>query len=159
MNLRNMEKAVKPTHFPMPNAEELRHKFAGSDRFSVMDMNHASHQFPIDKESSELCTFYTPWSLYKYETLVMGVHTASNGCQEKTRLVLDGCQGMVQIDDAVIVHGKGAEHDKSLVNVLHRLSERGFTLGREKCKYQVIWFGNTYSKHGMSPDPEKVNII
>ena len=162
LDLRDMEKAVEPTHFPMPSAEELRHRLAGSDRFSVIDMNHAFHQFPLDQESSALCTFYTPWGLHRYNTLAMGVHTASNECQEKTRRLLEGCKGVEQIQDDLLVHGKGKIHDENLQRTLQRLSESGFTLRRIKCQFgvpEVVWFGNTFSKYGMSPDPEKVRVI
>ena len=60
LDLRDMESAVKPSHFPMPTAEDLRYKFADSDRFSSIDMNHAFHQLPLDEESQKLFVFWTP---------------------------------------------------------------------------------------------------
>ena len=72
LDLQNMEKAAKQTHFPMPTAKDLRHKCAGSDKFSVIDMNHAFHQFPLDEESKNLFVFYTPYGSYKYNDLAMG---------------------------------------------------------------------------------------
>jgi hypothetical protein len=162
LDLRNMEKAVKPTHFPMPTAEDLRHRFKGSDRFSVVDCNHAFHQFPLDDESKNLFVFYTPWGLYRYKTLVMGVHTASSECQEKTRLLLDGLEGVQQIQDDVVVHGAGQQHDQRLKAVLERLQSTGLTLRKEKCHFgvpEILWFGNVFSRQGMSPDPEKVKMI
>merc|ERR1711888_82853 len=162
LDLRNMERAVKPTHFPMPTSEDLRHKFKGSDRFSLIYLNHAFHQFPLDEESKNLFVFYTPWGLYKYETLVMGVHTASSECQEKVRLLLDGLEGIQQIQDDVVVHGVGEEHDERLQALLERLHKYGITLRKEKCQFgvpEILWFGNIYSKQGMSPDPEKVKMI
>lgn len=44
LDLRDMEEAVKPSHFPMPTPDDLRHKFAGCDTFTILDMNHAFHQ-------------------------------------------------------------------------------------------------------------------
>ena len=78
-----MEDAVRPSHFPMPTAEDLRHHFTGSDRFTTLDMNHAFHQFPLDEESQKLFVFWMPWGLYKFKTLAIGIHTASSECQEK----------------------------------------------------------------------------
>ena len=45
MNLdtRLMEDVVLMAHFPIPTAEQLRHQFKGSDRYSVIDLNHAFH--------------------------------------------------------------------------------------------------------------------
>ena len=46
--------------------------------------------------------------------------------------------------------------------VLERLEDYGLTLRKDKCQFgvqEVTWFGMIYSKQGMSPDPEKVQII
>ena len=47
LDLRSMKNVVRTTHFPMPTFTELRHNFAGSDRFMSLDMNHAYHQFGL----------------------------------------------------------------------------------------------------------------
>ena len=38
LDLWDMEKVARPTHFPMPTAEDFKHMFAGSDMFSVINM-------------------------------------------------------------------------------------------------------------------------
>ena len=88
LDTRPMKEAVKTTHFPIPTPQELRHNFAGSDRYSVVDLNHAFHQFALDEESKELFVFYTPWGLYKYNTLVMGVNMVTGGLRTKPSTVL-----------------------------------------------------------------------
>ena len=162
LDTRNMAEAVVSTKFPIPTCQELRHNFCGSDRFSVLDMNHAYHQFPMDDDSKKLFVFYTPMGLYMFNTLVMGTAPASSECHEKIRRVLDGVPGVQQIKDDLVVHGKGKEHDVRLVEVLKRLQEFGLTLRKEKCEFgvpEVKWFGQIFSKQGMSPDPEKVDTI
>ena len=62
----------------------------------------------------------------------MGVHTASSECQEKTRLLLEGLEGVQQIQDDVVVHGAGQQHDQRLKAVLERLQSTGLTLRKEK---------------------------
>ena len=114
MNLdtRPMKKAVRTSHFHIPTPQELRHEFLGSDRFSVVDFNHAFHQFPMDDESKDLFVFHTPWGLHRLNTLVMGTHSGSSELQERVRVILKGLEGVVQIKDDVVVHGTGQEHDK-----------------------------------------------
>ena len=61
-----------------------------------------------------------------------------------------------------MVHGKGKQHDERLEKVLARLMEFGLTLRMDKCQFgvqEVTWFGICFTKQGMSPDPEKVQII
>ena len=91
-------------------------------------MNHAFHQLPLDEESQKLFVFWTPWGLYKFHMLAMGIHMASSECQEKLRRVLEGLEGVLQIQDDIVVHGKGAVHDERLQKVVGRLQEHGFTL-------------------------------
>ena len=67
--------------------------------------------------------FYTPWGLYKYNTLVMGVSSASSECHERIRLVVEGLEGVQQIKDDIVVHGDGKEHDSRLEALLERLAE------------------------------------
>ena len=107
----------------------------------------------MDDESKNLFVFYTPWGLYRYKTLVMGLHTASSECQEKTKLLLEGLEGVQQIQDDVVIHGAGKQYDERLQAVLKRLQSTGLTLRKEKCHFgvlEILWFGNLFSKQGMS---------
>ena len=117
---RPMKDVVKTFHFPIPTPQELGHNFVGSDRYSVIDLNHAFHQFKMDEESQDLFVFYTPWGLYKYNILVMGVSSASSKCHERIRLVVEGLEGVQQ---NIVVHGVGKEHDIRLEALLERLAE------------------------------------
>ena len=162
LDTRPMSEAVKQSHFPMPTPNELRHEFHGSDRFSTLDCNHAFHQFELSNKSKDLYCFYTPWGLHRFKTLVMGVSSGSGECHERIRLILQGLQGVVQIKDGIVCHGNGREHDDRLKALLSRLEEYNITLRKEKCHFgtqEVKWFGNIYSKEGMSPDPDKVMAL
>lgn len=68
MNLdtRLMKQAVVKAQYPIPTSEQLRHQFVGSNRYSVLDLNDAFHQFMLDEESQELFKFTTPFGIYKY---------------------------------------------------------------------------------------------
>ena len=128
----------------------------------MVDLNHAFHQFALDKESQELFVFYTPWGLYKYNTLVMGVSSASSECHERIRRIVEGLEGIQQIKDDIVVHGKGEEHDKRLKALLERLQQYNITLRREKCEFgvdRVKWFGYIYSERGMEVDAERKAVI
>ena len=111
---------ILQTHFPMPTPEQLRHEFNGSDRFSVLDLNHAFHQLELDEESKKLFVFTTPFGLFRYTRLVMGISPMSAECHEKLRRILLNLKGVVQIKDDLCVHGKGKEHDGRVKLVLDR---------------------------------------
>ena len=97
LDTRLMAAAIKNSYFPIPTATELRHEFHGSDRFSIVDLNHAFHQFEITDDSKDLYCFWTPWGLYRFNTLVMGVSSVSVECHERIHLIVEGLEGVIQI--------------------------------------------------------------
>ena len=142
--------------------QELRHRFAGSDRFSTLDMTNCYYQFEIEKSVRKLFAFRTPWGIFRLGRMVQGTSPASSEIQKTIREILKSCDNAENIKDDIIVHGVGKEHDKHLHKVLETLQQSGITLRPDKCclgQQQVTWFGNVYSKEGMSPDPRKCEII
>ena len=155
-------KDIYPTHEPIPTSEELRHNLKGSDRFSLLDISNCFHQFEIDSEAKKLFTFRVPRGMFRFKRMVMGTSPASSEIQKKVRETIAGCKNARNIKDDILIYGKGKEHDLYLEEVLRKLNEKGLTLRKEKCIFgqpQVKWFGNIYTKDGMSPDPEKCQII
>ena len=74
-----------------------------------------------------------------------------------------GLQGVANIADDLIVHGRDTEeHDKNLNSVLERLSEKQLTVNAEKCSFRmnkVVFMGLLLSKHGIGPTEEKVRAV
>ena len=129
---------------------------------SKLDMNHSFFQFPLDDDTKAAYTFYGPDGLYRFNRLVQGASSSSSETHERIRRILHGLEGVVQIKDDIVVHGKGQEHDIRLEKVMQRLEEHGFTLNPTKCdlgKQSVEWFGMIFNKQGMSKDPRRVETI
>ena len=157
-----VNKVIYPTHEPIPSSDELRHKLKGSERFSTLDMTNCYYQFEIEKEARKLFAFRTPWGIFRYKRMVMGTSPASSEVQKRIRDIISKCKNAIHIKDDIMVHGVGENHDVHLRNVLKMLRKNGITARPDKCdlgKSEVKWFGNIYSKHGMSTDPDKCKVI
>ena len=67
------------------------------------------------------------------------------------------------IADDIIIHGESDEHhDRHLLQVLNKYHEIRLKLNPEKCQFSqdnVQFYGSTVSKHGLSPDSRKVDVI
>ena len=135
LDTRALNKVLEKGEYPIPTAEQLRHSFADSDRFSSIDCNHAFFQFALDEESQELFYSITPFGIYRWKRLVMGAPPASGECHSKMGAIVQGLKGVVQIKDDIVVHGKGKEHDANLKDLLKRLDKYGITLRKEKCSF------------------------
>ena len=101
--------------------------------------------------------------LRRYKWLIVGISSASEVFQEAIRGVIQGIPGTLNISDDIIIHGKGTKrHDEALKAVLNRLREHNLTLSKAKCEFhkdRLEFFGNIFSKDGLSADPRKVAFI
>ena len=66
----------------MPSVQALSYDLNGNKWFSKVDIRDAFNQIELDEESKILTTFVTPWGLYRYLRLNMGLCVASEIFQE-----------------------------------------------------------------------------
>ena len=128
-----------------------------------MDANSALWRGRLSNESPLLTTFITPWGRFCFNRLTYVISTGSEQFQRCMNELLEGQEGVeVQIDD-MIVYGSGeAEHDKTLANVLNRLSQANITLNKAKCEFgvkSVKILGHNVSSEGIISDPSKIKAI
>ena len=71
--------------------------------------------------------------------------------------------GAIGIADDIVVYGKTeTEHDHNLHKLMQVVSQQGLMFNSQKCSIktpQIQFFGMVYNKHGIHPDPDKVNGI
>lgn len=70
---RNLNKAFKRSYFQFPTIHNVKTKLAGSRYFSTLDASSGFWTIKLDKRSSELCTFITPFGRYKFLRLPFGI--------------------------------------------------------------------------------------
>jgi hypothetical protein len=96
-------------------------------------------EIELSEESRSITTFVTHKGLFRYKRLMFGISSAPEKYQQVIQQVLQDCSGTANIsDDIMIFDGSDqAEHDKRLEKVLTRLEERGLTLNKEKCVFDM----------------------
>ena len=91
---------------------------------------------------------------------LFGITSAPEKYQKIIKDMLQGCPGVANIADDLIIHGKGLEeHDRHLFGVLKILKECGLTLNAGKCQFRLpklTFYGPDLSRSGVSPSEEKV---
>ena len=84
------------------------------------------HQIELDEKSRIITTFVTHRGLYRYKRLVFGIYSASEIYQHLIQQVLQGCEGVRNISDDIVIYGKNhKEHNMCLEKVLQRLQDKG----------------------------------
>lgn len=160
---RDLNKAIKREHYKTPTLEELSHKFAGAKVFSKLDAQHGYWAVKLDKESSLMTTFNSPFGRFKFLRLPFGLSVSQDVFQKKMDQILDLCPGTVGISDDVCVYGSNKEeHDKNLLHLMKVAQQKGLVFNSKKCaisKDRITFFGLQWSSNGVQPDIEKCDNI
>ena len=162
-DFRALNKALKRKVYPLPRINDLLKRRSGYKYLTKLDISMQYYTFELDEESSQLCTIATPFGLYRYQRLPMGVTVAPDIAQEIMETVLDGIEGIeVYIDDIAIFSNSWQEHQKVLKEVLSRLQDAGFTINPLKCEWAVQetdFLGHWLTPQGVKPWQKKVDAI
>ena len=166
---KDLNKALKRNHYPMPTIEEILPRLSNAKVFSVLDASDGYHQCHLDEESSYLTTMWTPFQKYRWLRLPFGVKNASEEYQRRQTEALAGIPGIEIVADDILVCGYGdtsdeatRNHNENLAKLLQRCREKKLKLNRRKvqlCQSQVPYIGHLLTPIGVKADPEKVRAV
>ena len=93
----------------------------------------------------------------------MGTVVAQDIFQSKLDAIFIGMEGVTGIADDMIIAGKDEmEHDRNFLAFMEKCMENNLTLNLEKIQFkqtQVSFYDHISSKHGISPDPKKIQAL
>ena len=163
VDMRRANEDIIRERYPIPTVDEVLQSLNQSTVFKKMDLKWGQHQLELHPDSRSITTFTTHGGLYQYKRLMFGITSAPEVYQHVIQHSLQGCEGVANISDDIIIHGKNTEeHDRRLQLVLGRLKEKNLTLNVEKCKFhmtQMVFMGLVLSDNGIGPAEGKVKAI
>ena len=119
---RDLNRAIKRHHYPMPTVDEVLSKLGGATVFSKLEASSGYWQVRVDEESAKLLAFNTPFGRYCFKRLPFGIHSAAEIFQKKVAEIIDGIGNAENDQDDIIVFGRDREqHDKALKEVLDKI--------------------------------------
>ena len=93
----------------------------------------------------------------------MGTVVEQDIFQSKLDAIFIGMEGVTEIADDMVFTGKDEmEHDRNFLAFMEKCMENNLTLNSEKIEFkqtQVSFYGHCQSKHGISPDPKKIQAL
>ena len=160
---KDLNKAIKREHHPLPILEQITPKLTGGKLFSKLDARNGYWNVKLDAESSYLITFNTPFGRYRFIRMQFGLRMSQDILQFKIDETYRDCQGAIDIADDVTVYGKNEkEHDLHQHETMERTRKAGIKLNDEKCVIKTKkcnFFGMLYTPDGVKPSPDKVRAI
>ena len=104
-----------------------------------------------------------PFGRFQWTWLPMGTVVAQDIFQSKLDSIFIGMEGVIGIADDMAITGRDEmEHDRNFLAFMEKCIENNLTLNSEKIQFkqtQVSIYGHCWSKHGISPDPIKIQAL
>ncbi|GBN21125.1 Retrovirus-related Pol polyprotein from transposon 17.6 [Araneus ventricosus] len=158
---RPLNKYIKRQHYQIPSQDQLLSKLNGSKVFSLLDAKNAFYHIQLDEESSDLCTFITPFGRFRFLVMPFGLKSAPEVYQKVMDNIFEDCPDIDPYFDDIMVYSKNMiDHYEKLKKVFQVARESGLNFNKDKAKIAVSelqYLGHIISPDGVSPDPKKVS--
>ena len=163
-DFRKLNQLLLDESCPLPIIKEVLTRRLGFTWVTTIDLTSQFFHFLLTKSASELCTITTPFGLYRYLRLPMGVKNSPSFAQAvMISLFWDYIEVEVFFDDvAVFTYGSYTAHLEAVRKVLKVLSESGFSIKAKKCSWarkSVEDLGHIITTDGVKPQPKKVDAV
>lgn len=161
---RPLNAALKRERYQLPILDDILPELAKAKVFLTVDLRSGYWHCTLDKDSSLLATFATPYHRYLWCRLPFGLSVSSEIFQKRVNQALEGLDGVLDITDDILIYGVGntedeanADHDQKLLKLLERCQLRGIALNPDKLKLRrksLTFMGHVLSNEGIKIDPE-----
>ena len=165
VDYRELNRKTLPDSMPIPRVQDILDRLGGMQWFTTLDLTKAYHQGEMDEASRPFTAFATPYGLYEWLRIPMGLKNAPPKFQRKVNEIFEKEIGEVcetYLDD-ILTYGRTFEDAlRNLRGVLHKCRESGIKLNPKKCKFfkeSLKYLGKIISKDGYKDDPITTEAI
>ena len=161
----HLNKSIIRPHHSATLVDDILHRLNGAKYFTVVDSTSLIFNHKLDKESSKLMTFGTPFGRYRYLRMPMGASLSSDVYQYKVDDHLEHIENCVAIADDIIIFGfnpDGTDHDVTVRQVMNKAKEVSMRFNPTKYKFkrtEVKFLGMVLNRQGVVPDPAKIEAL
>ena len=150
---------------PIGRLQNALDNMKGNAWFSVLDQGKAYHQGFVKPEHRPYTAFISPWGLWEWVRIPMGISGAP-GCfqefMENTLWDLRDKNCIPYLDDCLVFSRTFEDHLEDVRAVLRCLSRKGVKLKPRKCvifRKEVRFLGQLVNKEGSRMDPADFEAV
>ena len=162
-DFRRLNSETALDRYPVPHMQDFAANLAGAKVFSNIDLVRSYHQIPFHPDDIPKTAVITPFGLWEFVRMPLGL---KNAAQTFQRLIDTSLQGLEftygYIDDILVSSRNVAEHRQHLWQVFQRLHQFGLIINLAKCRFgrpELDFPGHRITKLGITPLPYKSATI
>ena len=135
---RKLNELMSPDSHPISRVDEMSDQLGGAKYLTMHDLARWYWHVPMNRDVEELTAFITPFMLYQFRVILLGL----SGALGSFHWIMDGVVlGMTRfavahLDDQVIFSQPWADHAVHAKNVLGRLREAAGLLRQESVRWR-----------------------
>ena len=151
-----------------PIISEMVQEFSNVNFYSKFDLTNSYWQITLHKDSRPYTAFLFGSAMYQFTRVPFGLKVAGSAFIRALNKTLENCSATLRkslryyIDDLLIGTDTFENHIIVLKELFSTLLKHNFTLNLSKCEFckkQVLFLGFIISSSGITPNPEKLDII
>lgn len=158
-----LNRCIKREHFLIPTQEDLFSRLSGKRVFSVLDLSNGFWQMELDKKSSDLTTFMTPFGRFRWNRVPFGLNNAPEMFQRRMVQIFGDIDGVeIYFDDLAIAGVDEADHDRILAIVLDRARQYNVKFNPNKLQFrssEIQFMGSIIGEGKVQPLDKDVRAI
>ena len=121
---------IKDNYIP-PRIDDLLARVPPNSVFTKLDLQKAFFQIPIEKEDQPKTAVITPFGLYEYTVMSMGLKNASQTMQRYVDTVLSGFENAIAYCDDILLFTDKESHAAELDKLLQAIHNAGLLLNKK----------------------------
>lgn len=164
-DFRKLNNCTVKDRSPLPNVDEAVRLVGTGRLYSKIDMTTSFFQTRMREEDIPLTAVKTPWGLYKWVVMPMGLTNSPATHQSRIEEVLGELVNVtcvVYIDDIVIFSDSVEEHEAHVREVMNRMQRERLYCSLKKTQLfrsETEFLGHKISAEGIRPVDDKVKAV
>ena len=160
MDPRHLNEALEREPYHTCSVDEITAKLQGMTVFTIVDFTKGYWMVVLYPDSWKLTCMVLPFGRFQWTQLPMGTVVAQDIFQSKLDTIFIGMESVTGIADEMVIAGKDEmEHDRNFLAFMEKCMSNNLTLNSENIQFkhsQVSFYGHCWSRHGISPDPKRI---
>ena len=160
---RDLNEALEREPYHTHSVDEITAKLQGMTVFTIVEFKKGYWMVVLHPDSRKFACMALSFGRFEWTQLPMGTVVAQDIFQSKLDSIFIGMESVTRVADDMVIAGRDEmEHDRNFLAFMEKCMSNNRTLNSEKIQFkqsQASFYGHCWSKHGISPDPKKIQAL